>query len=74
MQVIPFFLARPRPPITGKEHPMTARIIRGAEIAAAIREEIRADTIRLKEAHGITPGLVTIIVGANPASISYVSA
>jgi methylenetetrahydrofolate dehydrogenase (NADP+) / methenyltetrahydrofolate cyclohydrolase len=53
---------------------MTARIIRGAEIAEAIREEIRKDTLLLKEAHGITPGLVTIIVGKNPASVSYVTA
>jgi len=53
---------------------MTARIIRGAEIAAAIREEIGRDTLLLKETRGITPGLVTIIVGRNPASVSYVSA
>ncbi len=53
---------------------MTARIIRGTEIATAIREEIRADTIKLKEAHGITPGLVTILVGRNAASMSYVTA
>jgi methylenetetrahydrofolate dehydrogenase (NADP+) / methenyltetrahydrofolate cyclohydrolase len=63
-----------RTPPTRKEHYMTARIIRGAEIAAAIREEIGRDTLLLKETRGITPGLVTIIVGRNPASVSYVSA
>jgi methylenetetrahydrofolate dehydrogenase (NADP+)/methenyltetrahydrofolate cyclohydrolase len=53
---------------------MTARIIRGTEIAKTIREEILRDTLLLKETHSITPGLVTIIVGNNPASVSYVSA
>lgn len=53
---------------------MTAKIISGNEIASAIRREITRDVIRLKEEHGIVPGLVTIIVGKNPASVSYVSA
>jgi methylenetetrahydrofolate dehydrogenase (NADP+)/methenyltetrahydrofolate cyclohydrolase len=53
---------------------MAAKIISGAEIASAIREEIRADAAQLKEQHKIVPGLVTIIVGKNPASVSYVTA
>jgi len=53
---------------------MSARIISGTEIASRIREEIRQDVIELKAQHGIEPGLVTIIVGKNPASISYVTA
>ena len=53
---------------------MTARIIRGTEIGPIIREEISAETKSLEQQHGITPGLVTIIVGQNPASISYVTA
>jgi len=53
---------------------MAAKIISGAEIASAIREEIRADAAQLKEQHIIVPGLVTIIVGKNPASVSYVTA
>ena len=53
---------------------MTAKIIRGTEIAPIIREEISAETKSLEQQHGITPGLVTIIVGQNPASISYVTA
>jgi methylenetetrahydrofolate dehydrogenase (NADP+)/methenyltetrahydrofolate cyclohydrolase len=52
---------------------MTAKIIRGTEIGPVIREEIREETVRLKEQHGIVPGLVTIIVGNNPASVSYVT-
>lgn len=53
---------------------MAAKIISGAEIASSIREEIKTETIKLKEEHNIAPGLVTIIVGKNPASVSYVTA
>ena len=53
---------------------MTAKIISGTEIAAQIREEIKADVARLKEKQNIVPGLVTILVGNNPASVSYVTA
>ena len=52
---------------------MTAKIIRGTEIGPVIREEIREETVRLKEQHGIVPGLVTILVGKDPASVSYVT-
>ncbi|MGD9577753.1 MAG: bifunctional methylenetetrahydrofolate dehydrogenase/methenyltetrahydrofolate cyclohydrolase FolD [Syntrophorhabdus sp.] len=53
---------------------MAAKIISGAEIASAIREEIKAEAVKLKEEHNVAPGLVTIIVGKNPASVSYVTA
>ena len=53
---------------------MTARIISGTEIAAQIREELARDVAELKEKHGIVPGLVTILAGDNPASVSYVTA
>jgi methylenetetrahydrofolate dehydrogenase (NADP+) / methenyltetrahydrofolate cyclohydrolase len=53
---------------------MTARLISGIEIARQIREELTAETARLKEATGVVPGLVTILVGENPASLSYVTA
>jgi methylenetetrahydrofolate dehydrogenase (NADP+)/methenyltetrahydrofolate cyclohydrolase len=52
---------------------MTAKIISGTQIASKIREEVKEETARLKEQRGITPGLVTIIVGRDPASISYVT-
>jgi len=52
---------------------MTAKIIDGKQIAEKIREEVKAETAALK-AKGVTPGLVTILVGENPASISYVTA
>jgi len=53
---------------------MSARIISGTAIASQIREEIRQEVIELKTRHGIEPGLVTVIVGKNPASVSYVTA
>lgn len=52
---------------------MTARIISGTEAARQVRERIARDVIKLREATGITPGLVTILVGKNPASVSYVT-
>jgi methylenetetrahydrofolate dehydrogenase (NADP+)/methenyltetrahydrofolate cyclohydrolase len=53
---------------------MAAKIISGTQIAAEIREEIRKDVVQLKEKHNLIPGLVTILVGENPASVSYVTA
>ncbi len=53
---------------------MTAKLINGIEIAAQIREELKRETAKLKEKYNVAPGLVTILVGQNPASISYVTA
>jgi len=52
---------------------MTAKIISGKDIAAQIREELKNEVALLKTKHNITPGLVTILVGDNPASVSYVT-
>jgi methylenetetrahydrofolate dehydrogenase (NADP+)/methenyltetrahydrofolate cyclohydrolase len=52
---------------------MTAKLISGAEIARQIRDELKIETGRLKEKCKLTPGLVTILVGQNPASMSYVT-
>ncbi len=52
---------------------MTASIISGTEVAKEVRARIAQDVVKLREATGITPGLVTIIVGKNPASVSYVT-
>jgi methylenetetrahydrofolate dehydrogenase (NADP+)/methenyltetrahydrofolate cyclohydrolase len=52
---------------------MTAKIIDGKQIAAQMREELKAEAARLKE-RGIVPGLGVILVGDNPASQSYVTA
>ncbi|MFA6465732.1 MAG: bifunctional methylenetetrahydrofolate dehydrogenase/methenyltetrahydrofolate cyclohydrolase FolD [Desulfurivibrionaceae bacterium] len=53
---------------------MSAKIISGTEVAKAIREELKTEVAELKEKHAIVPGLVTILVGEDPASQSYVSA
>lgn len=53
---------------------MTAQIISGTEVAKAIREELKLEVTELVEKHGVTPGLVTILVGEDPASQSYVAA
>ncbi len=53
---------------------MTAKLINGNEIAQQIREELKQETTRLREKHNVIPGLVTILVGENPASVSYVTA
>jgi methylenetetrahydrofolate dehydrogenase (NADP+)/methenyltetrahydrofolate cyclohydrolase len=52
---------------------MTAQLIMGTEIREQILEEITAEVSKIKEKHGVVPGLVTILVGENPASISYVT-
>ena len=53
---------------------MTAKIISGSEVAKEIREELKQEVADLKERHNIVPGLVTILVGEDPASVSYVTA
>ncbi len=53
---------------------MTAQLIDGKAIAAAIHEEVRIAAAELKAKTGITPGLATVLVGDNPASHSYVKA
>ncbi|MFC5467880.1 bifunctional methylenetetrahydrofolate dehydrogenase/methenyltetrahydrofolate cyclohydrolase FolD [Cohnella suwonensis] len=50
---------------------MSAQIIFGKQISDSIREELRMEADRLK-AEGVTPGLVVIIVGEDPASQVYV--
>jgi methylenetetrahydrofolate dehydrogenase (NADP+)/methenyltetrahydrofolate cyclohydrolase len=53
---------------------MTAQLIKGAEVAAQIREELKQEIAELKAKHNIVPGLVTVLVGADPASQVYVGA
>jgi methylenetetrahydrofolate dehydrogenase (NADP+)/methenyltetrahydrofolate cyclohydrolase len=53
---------------------MTAELIKGAEIAAQIRQELQKEITELKEKHNVVPGLVTVLVGADPASQVYVGA
>jgi methylenetetrahydrofolate dehydrogenase (NADP+)/methenyltetrahydrofolate cyclohydrolase len=51
---------------------MTAQLIKGAEVAKQIREELQQEIANLKEKHNVVPGLVTVLVGADPASQVYV--
>jgi len=53
---------------------MTAQIISGTEIAKQIREELKQEIAELKEKHNLVPGLVTVLVGEDPASQVYVGA
>ena len=53
---------------------MAAKIIKGTEVAKEIREELKREVEEMKSKHGVTPGLVTILVGEDPASVSYVTA
>jgi len=53
---------------------MTAKLIKGTELRNKILEEIEAEVNEIKEKHGVVPGLVTILAGEDPASISYVTA
>jgi methylenetetrahydrofolate dehydrogenase (NADP+) / methenyltetrahydrofolate cyclohydrolase len=51
---------------------LTAKIIDGVAIGAAIRAECRDRVRRLQSECSITPGLAVIIVGSDPASAIYV--
>jgi methylenetetrahydrofolate dehydrogenase (NADP+)/methenyltetrahydrofolate cyclohydrolase len=51
---------------------MTAQIIDGKTIGAQLRGKIAGDVSRLNAAHGLTPGIAVVLVGADPASEVYV--
>jgi methylenetetrahydrofolate dehydrogenase (NADP+)/methenyltetrahydrofolate cyclohydrolase len=53
---------------------MNANIIDGKLLAANLRAEIAAGVAALKSEKNVTPGLAVILVGENPASVSYVTA
>ncbi len=52
---------------------MPGKIISGKDVSCQIREELKGRTARLKE-KGVVPGLAVVLVGEDPASVSYVSA
>ena len=52
---------------------MTAKLIKGKDIREEILAEIKDEVDRIREEHGVVPGLVTILVGEDPASVSYVT-
>ncbi|SLN41146.1 Bifunctional protein FolD protein [Roseovarius litorisediminis] len=51
---------------------MSADIIDGKAFAAKVREKVAGHVARLKEEHGIVPGLAVVLVGEDPASQVYV--
>lgn len=51
---------------------MSATILDGKAFAAKVRAKVADHVARLKEAHGITPGLAVVLVGEDPASQVYV--
>jgi methylenetetrahydrofolate dehydrogenase (NADP+)/methenyltetrahydrofolate cyclohydrolase len=52
---------------------MTAKLIKGTVLREEILEEIKTEVEQIKAEHGVVPGLVTILVGSNAASLSYVT-
>ncbi len=55
-----------------EEAAVSARILDGKKIAAAVREAVRQEVLRLQAATGRAPGLAAVLVGDDPASASYV--
>jgi methylenetetrahydrofolate dehydrogenase (NADP+)/methenyltetrahydrofolate cyclohydrolase len=53
---------------------MAAQIIDGKAFAAKVRERVATEAARLRDTHGIVPGIAVVLVGENPASQSYVKA
>ncbi|HWS58754.1 MAG TPA: bifunctional methylenetetrahydrofolate dehydrogenase/methenyltetrahydrofolate cyclohydrolase [Actinotalea sp.] len=51
---------------------MTARVLDGAATAAAVKAELAGRVATLR-ARGVTPGLGTVLVGADPGSQAYVA-
>jgi len=51
---------------------MAAKIMSGNEVAKQMRAEMTEDVAQLKKEHDVVPGLAVVLVGDNPASISYV--
>ena len=51
---------------------MVAQVIDGKAFAAKVRAQVADQVAKLKEEHGITPGLAVVLVGEDPASQVYV--
>lgn len=52
---------------------MTAQILDGTATAKIVREEVAGRVARLREEKGITPRLTVVLVGEDPASVTYTS-
>lgn len=51
---------------------MTAKVIDGKLFAANVRAQVQVQVAKLREEHGIQPGLAVVLVGGDPASQVYV--
>jgi methylenetetrahydrofolate dehydrogenase (NADP+) / methenyltetrahydrofolate cyclohydrolase len=52
---------------------VSARVIDGRAVAAAVREEVKAGVAEFSEQHGFAPGLATVLIGDDAASAVYVA-
>jgi methylenetetrahydrofolate dehydrogenase (NADP+)/methenyltetrahydrofolate cyclohydrolase len=52
---------------------MAAQILSGDEVARQMRREMQEEVARLQAESGVVPGLAVVLVGDNPASVSYVT-
>lgn len=64
-------LAREVRPLSMPSAPFETQLLRGAPVAAALRERTLASSTLLREQLGVTPTLVTLHVGADPAALAY---
>lgn len=55
-----------------KEERIMAMLLKGKEVSARIKDELKEEVVKMKE-RGINPGLAVIIVGDDPASRVYVN-
>lgn len=51
---------------------MTAKVIDGKAFAATVRAQVQVQVAKLREEHGLQPGLAVVLVGEDPASQVYV--
>lgn len=49
-----------------------AKILSGTKLSKTMRAEMANDVAQLKSQHNITPGLAVVLVGDDPASLSYI--
>jgi len=56
-----------------KDHGATAVLLDGTATARAIRTEITERVAKVKQTKGVTPHLAAVLIGADPASETYVS-
>ncbi|WP_308620035.1 tetrahydrofolate dehydrogenase/cyclohydrolase catalytic domain-containing protein [uncultured Desulfovibrio sp.] len=52
---------------------MSAKILDGAALSRIILDELKEEVAAMRAARGTVPGLATILVGEDPASVSYVT-